>query len=123
MSSTAVNDTAAQSTNDALTTTLGAKGDHPLSPPESPSKLEDSPKLTITKHHQWDGDPMDWESWPTGRPGPFVSESRMQEVKKMFELYNGQRNEESRTKDHVLHIAEFSLSGHGEFDNYRCSSE
>ena len=122
MSSVTVNNTAAQSTGDALTTTSGAKNDHPLSPLESPPELENSPNPTITKY-QWNGDPMDWESWPTGRPGPFVSEDRMQEVKNLFKRYNGQRNEQSRTSDHILHIAEFSSSGRGEFDIYRSSSE
>ena len=65
---------------------------------------------------------MDWESWPTGWPGPLVSEDRMQEVKNAFKRYNGQRSEQSRTKGHILHIAEFSSSGRGEFDIYRSSS-
>ena len=57
---------------------------------------------------------MDWESWPTGRPGPFVSEARMAEVMDEFQRYNGQRTEQSRTKENVVHIAEFSSAGQGE---------
>ena len=66
---------------------------------------------------------MDWESWPTGRPGPFVSEYRMEEVMRQFEEYDEERSEESRTKEHVLHIAELCSSGQGEFDGYRSSPE
>ena len=85
-------------------------------------KLGDTPNSTITKP-QWNGNPMDWESWPTGRPGPFVSESQLQEAMNLFKGYNRSRNEQSRTEDHVLHIAEFSSSGRGEFDIYHNSLE
>lgn len=122
MSSATVNNTAAKSPVDALTTTSEAKGDHPLSPPESAPKSGETPDSAITKH-QWNDDPMDWETWPTGRPGPFVSESRMKEVMVVFKRYNEKRNEQSRTKEHVLHIAEFSSSGRGEFDINRRSPE
>ena len=58
---------------------------------------------------------MDWESWPTGRPGPYVSEAKMQAVMNVFRIFEEGRNEESRTKENVMHIAEFSSSGQGEY--------
>jgi len=64
---------------------------------------------------------MDWKSWPTGRPGPYVSDARMQQVMNSFRNLDKQRDEQSRTKGHVLHIAEFSSSGRGESDLYRSS--
>ncbi len=64
---------------------------------------------------------MEWESWPTGRPGPLVSESWMQEVMDVFKDNNGKRNEQSQTEEHVLHIAEFSSAARGEFDIYHIS--
>src|SRR5258706_6213205 len=85
-------------------------------------KLGDTPNSTVT-NPQWNGDPMEWESWPTGRPGPFVSESRMQDVMDALKRHNQSRNEHSRTKNHVLHIAEFSSFGRGEFDIYHISPE
>jgi len=115
-------DTTAQSTVDrypgTLTTTSEAEGDHPLSSPERTPRLGDITNLTIIKH-QWNGDPMDWESWPTGRPGPYVCEAQMQEVMHEFQLLDGERNEQSRTKENVIHIAEFSSSGRGESELYR----
>ena len=57
---------------------------------------------------------MDWETWPTGRPGPFVSEARMQEVIGIFQRCEQERNEQSPTNENIMHIAEFSLSGRGE---------
>jgi len=119
-------DTTAQSTVDrypgTLTTTSEAEGDHPLPSPERMPKLGDITSPTIIKH-QWNGDPMDWESWPTGRPGPYVSKARMQQVMDYFQYYNGERDEESRTKDNVIHVAEFSSSGRGESDLYCHSPE
>jgi hypothetical protein len=118
--------TTAQSTvdrfPDTLTTTLEAKSDDSLSSPESAHSLRDITNPTIPKH-QWNGDPMDWESWPTGRPGPFVSDTRMQDMMGKFQLLNEQRYEQSRTEANVLHIAEFSLSGQGESDLYRSLPE
>jgi len=62
---------------------------------------------------------MDWESWPTGRPGPFVSKGRMQEVRLLFQYYNGMRNKEPQTEErNVIHIAEFFASGQGESELY-----
>jgi len=109
--------TTAQSTVDrypgTLTTTSEAEGDHPLTSPERTPKMGDITNPTIIKH-QWNGDPMDWESWPTGRPGPYVSEARMQHLMYGFQQSNRKRNEQSRTKEHAIHIAEFSSSGRGE---------
>ena len=117
--------TTAQSTVDRdphTFTTILEEGDHPLSSPGRAPESGDVLNPVVVKQ-QWNGDPMNWESWPTGRPGPFVSESRIQEVKDTFQYLNGLRDEQSRTKDHILHIAEFSSSGRGEFNIYRSSSE
>ncbi len=126
MSSATVSNTTVQSTldrhPDALTTTSEAKEDHPVSPPASAPKLGDTLNPTITKP-QSNGDPMDWESWPTGRPGPFVHEYRMQLLMDVFKHLNEARDEQSRTKEQVLHVAEFSSSGRGELDSYRYSSK
>ena len=43
----------------------------------------------------------------------------MQEVMHEFQLLDGERNEQSRTKENVIHIAEFSSSGRGESELYR----
>ena len=90
--------------------------------PERATNLGDIRNPTIIKN-QWNGDPMDWESWPTGRPGPFVSEARMQEVMDAFQDYNEQRNEQPHTNGSVLHVAEFSSTGHGAPDLYRIVRE
>jgi hypothetical protein len=81
------------------------------SSPEKMSKSGDT-----TKNHQWNGDPMDWESWPTGRPGPSVPESRIRETLDLVQHYEQQRDDMSRTEEKVFHIAEFSSTGRGEFD-------
>ena len=57
----------------------------------------------------WNGDPMDWESWPTGRPGPFVSEATMRAAMDQF-----QARGPTDAKEKVFHIAEFSSTGRGE---------
>ena len=88
----------------------------PGSAPESGDVL--NPMVT---EHQWNGDPMDWQSWPTGRPGPFVSDFRMQEVLGTFQAINEMRDEQSRTEEKVFHVAEFSSSCQGESPVY-CSS-
>ena len=98
-----------------------SESDHPLSSPERAPELGDTPNTPIIR--QWNGDPMDWESWPTGRPGPFASESRMEDVMKSFQRFDGERDEQSRTEEKVVHVAEFSSSGQGEFDIDRSSSE
>ena len=97
-----------------------AEGDHLVSIPGIAQKTADIPN-DAKAGNKWNGDPMDWESWPTGRPGPFVSEARMEVVMDLFQDYNGERNEQSRTEENVLHIAEFSSSGRGEPESY-CSS-
>ena len=66
---------------------------------------------------------MDWESWPIGRPGPSVPERRWQEMMRAFQHFNAARDEQSRTKANVVHVAEFSSSGRGEFDLSRSSPE
>ena len=93
-------------------TTSGAEDDHVVSSPGRAPKLGDILNPTIVKHER-NGD-MDWGSWPTGRPGPFVSEARMQVVMSSFQGCEEDRNEQSRTKENVMHIAEFSSSGQGE---------
>ena len=90
-------------------TTSGAEDDHVPSSPGKAPNLGDILNPAIERN----GD-MDWESWPTGRPGPFVSEARMAEVMDKFQYYNGQRTEQSRTTENVVHIAEFSSAGQGE---------
>jgi len=119
-------DTTAQSTVDrypgTLSTTSEAEGGHPLSSAERTPKLGDITDPTIVKR-QLNSGPMDWESWPTGRPGPYVCETQMQEVMNRYQRLNGQRNEQSRTKEHVIHMAEFSSSGRGEPDLYHSSPE
>ena len=102
------------------TSTSEAEGDHLVSIPGIAQRIADIPNDAKTGN-QWNGDPMDWESWPTGRPGPFVSEARMQVVMDLFQDCNGERNEQSRTEENVLHIAEFSSSGRGEPELY-CNS-
>jgi len=124
--SSATTYTTAQSTVDrhpgTLTTTSEAEGDHPLSSPERMPKLGDITNPTIVKR-QLNSGPMDWESWPTGRPGPYVCEAQMQRVMHEFQQLNGRRNEQSRTKEHVIHMAEFSSSGRGESEVYRSSPD
>ena len=79
--------------------------------PESGDNLDPT-----TKNHQWNGDPLDWESWPTGRPGPIVPESRIQETLGVFQFYEQFRDDRSRTEEKVFHVAEFSATGQGECD-------
>ena len=50
---------------------------------------------------------MDWESWPTGRPGPFVSGAETQEAVDLFHSLESVRDEWSRTEEKVFHVAEF----------------
>jgi len=58
---------------------------------------------------------QDWESWPTDRIGPFVSDIRMQEAMHCFQSFNRQRTDWSRTEEKVFYITEFSRSGRGQF--------
>jgi hypothetical protein len=66
---------------------------------------------------------MDWESWPTGRPGPFVSEVQIQQLMDNFRVADESRDESSRMEEKVFHVAEFSSTGHGEFGVHRSWSE
>jgi hypothetical protein len=127
MSSATVYTTANPTDNrhlDILTATSEVEGDHPPSslPLEGTPRSEDNPNPTTTKH-QWNGDPMDWESWPTGRPGQFVSSAAIQRTVEVFQSFEQKRDELSRTEEKVFHVAEFSSTGRGEFDVYRCWSE
>jgi hypothetical protein len=81
-------------------------------PDDNESEGFSYPEVTT---RQWDGDPMDWESWPTGRPGPFVLEAEMEKLMILSSFLEQVRDEESRTEEKVFHIAEFSLFGQGEF--------
>ena len=78
--------------------------------------MGDIPNPT-TPQLRWNGDPMDWGSWPTGRPGPFVSEAAMRQAMNMFQHFDSERNEWSRTEEKVFHVAEFS-TGRSEFNVY-----
>ena len=100
---------------DSFTIVSDDESDYPASAPETP---RDTPNPATTKR-QWNGDPMDWESWPIGRPGPVVPETEMQEAKTMFHSYDQARDEKSRTEEKVFHLAEFSSSGQGKSDVYR----
>ena len=59
----------------------------------------------------WNGDPLDWESWPIGRPGPFVPESGIHDVLGRFQLPTNAHLEVEDVP--VFHIAEFSTNGQG----------
>jgi len=99
----------------AQATILEHDGDHPVSSHEGPPTSGDLPNPMTTKR-EWNGDHMDWESWPTGRPGPFVSENLIQRAMLLSQAVNKARDEPSRTEEVVFHIAEFSSTGRGEFD-------
>jgi hypothetical protein len=109
-------DTTVQPTGDPAIT-LEDKGNQPAS-----SQLRDIPNTATTKH-EWNGDPMDWKSWPTGRPGPFVSDGRIQHVMKVFQDCDQDRSDLSQPEEKVFHVAEFSSAGGGEFDIYHTESE
>ena len=87
------------------------EANHPAS---SPALTGDIPNPTITQQRR-NGDPMDWKSWPTGRPGLFVSEAAMSTAMHIFHLADSPRDEWSRTEGKVLHVAEFSSTGRSEF--------
>jgi len=59
---------------------------------------------------------MDWESWPTGRPGPSLPESRKVLIKEITQFFEQQRIDIARTEEKVFHLAEFSSTGRGESD-------
>ena len=101
-----------------LTTTSGNEGERPRSPME---RSDSGNGLDYqTTQRQWNGDPMDWESWPNGRPGPFVSEAQMRVAMARFRAADEERDEWSRTEEKIFHVAEFSSSGRGEY-NVHCS--
>ena len=77
---------------------------------------EDEGNRSSDTRQGWNGDPMDWKSWPTGRPGPVVSEARMQVAMKKFQDINEMYGERSRATERVFHVAEFFSSGQGEFN-------
>ena len=110
------------SDSDAWTTDVENEGNHPVTSSNNSSKSKDIPNSTTTQHG-WNGDPMDWESWPTGRPGPVVSEARMQEAIEKFQSLNEARDEQSRTEEKVVHVAEFSSSRQGELNAHSSRRE
>ena len=115
MSSASVNTTEPPTNHtrlDPLTTTPVVEGDDPPSSPEKIPKSGDSPDPT-TSNHEWNGDPMDWESWPTGRPGPSLSEVRKIQIKEAIQYYEPARIVISPTEEKVFHLAEFSSTGRG----------
>ena len=74
--------------------------------------------IPTATQQRWNGNPMDWESWPIGRPGPFVSEAARQEAMDMFQYLESERDEWSQTEEKVFHVAEFSSTGQSEFGVY-----
>ena len=87
------------------------EGNHPVSSPERPREISQLQQRSY-------GHPMRWESWPTGRPGPFVSEVVLQQATNLFHSLDSKRNTWSRTEAKVFHIAEFSSTGRSEFNVY-----
>ena len=114
---------AGDSDSDAWTTDAEDEGNHPVTTSDKLCKSTDIPDPTTTTKQGWNGDPMDWESWPTGRPGPVVSEARMQQAMEAFQGYNEERDEQSRTEEKVVHVAEFSSSRHGELNAHSSRRE
>lgn len=96
------------SESDVSTNTSDNERNHPVS---SPQTLRDLPNPTTTEQH-WNGDPMNWESWPTGRPGPVVLDTDMQDARAKF-----QSQDPVGTEEKVFHVAEYSSSGQGESDH------
>jgi len=111
--------TAVQPTGDPdeRISTSGAEDNQPVSSPTSPPTSGDIPNPTIVER-EWNGGPMDWESWPIGRPGPLVSEGRIQQAMGLLQKHDQERDESSRTEEKVIHVAEFSSTGQGGFDIY-----
>ena len=114
---------AGNSDSDAWTTDAEDEGNHPVTSSDKLSKSTDIPDPTATTKQGWNGDPMDWESWPTGRPGPVVSEARMQEAMEEFQVWDKERDEQSRTKEKVVHFAEFSSSCRGALNAHSSQRE
>ena len=95
--------------------------DNSVSPASITPDEEGSPDLrgdiqnpTITRQRR-NGDPIDWKSWPTGRPGPLVSEAAMQQATNEFNFFDSKRHKRSRKKEKVFHVTEFSSTGRSEF--------
>lgn len=83
---------------------------------QSESDSEDDSSLeaeSVPLAPEWNGDPMEWESWPNGRPGPYVSKPTMENVMRYFRKFEEERGEWSRNKEKVFHIAEFSATCEG----------
>jgi len=121
-------DTAVQPTGDPdeRTSISEGEGNQPASSPRSPSTSGAIYNLTISTH-ELDNDPMDWESWPTGRPGPMVSDGRIQDVMRIFQYHDQKRDEReehqpSQAEEKIFHVAEFSSTGQSEFNVYRKSA-
>ena len=95
---------------------------HPASSPQRLSLRRDTTHSTTT-HQRWSGDPMDWESWPIDRPGPFVSRVAIERATHLFDAFDSDRNERSRTEEKVFHVAEFSSTSQSEFNAIIISSE
>ena len=104
--------------------TSRVEGDHhPSSPKGAPKyKSRDNSNPASTKRES-NGDPTDWQSWPTGRPGPFVPYPTMQRTLGAFQFFEQRRDEMSRMEEKVFHVAEFSSTGQGESDVYYSRSE
>ena len=98
------------------------EGNHSVSSPERLSFRGDTIQSTTTQQ-RWNGDPMDWESWPIGRAGPFISRAAMERATHLFDAFDSDRNERSRTEEKVFHVAEFSSTSQSEFNDIVISSE
>jgi len=109
-----------------LIVTSRVEGDHhPSSPKGAPKykyKSRDNSNPASTKRES-NGDPTDFQSWPTGRLGPFVPYPAMQRTLGAFQLFEQRRDEMSRMEEKVFHVAEFSSTGQGESDVYHRESE
>jgi hypothetical protein len=78
-----------------------------------PNVTSDVVQSTARPTVEWNGDPMDWKSWPHGRPGPYVSKIVMRQAMDFFRSVEKVRNEWSRTEEKVFHIADYSSTGKG----------
>jgi hypothetical protein len=67
---------------------------------------------TIVSKQEWNGDRSDWESWPIGRPGPFVSESVTLDLLRYFVALR-KTLPELLGEAPPFHVAEFSADGQG----------
>ena len=83
-----------------------ARTEDPVSFPERQLIKGDIPNPTTTQQ-QWNGDSMDWKSWPTGRPGPLVSEAAMRRAMNLFHACDSRRDERSRTEERCSMLPSF----------------